>query len=165
MTTPDASPASEATDRAEATDGTDLAATLNASVQGFNAVMGVRFVSAGRDEVIAEVALGDVHRQPYGVVHGGVYAGLIETVTSTGAALDAMTRGDSVVGLENTTSFLHATRAGTLRATARPLARGRRTQVWEASITDDAGRVVASGRVRLLALGPEASLAGAKVST
>lgn len=141
----------------------DLAATLNDNLDGWNAAMGIRFVRATRDEVVAELRVGDVHRQPYGVVHGGVYAGMIETIASVGAALDAVARGQSVVGLENNTSFLRATREGTLRATARPLARGRRSQVWQGEIVDDAGRIVAAGRVRLLALEPDASLAGETV--
>lgn len=141
----------------------DASAILNAQLDGWNAAMGIRFLRATRDEVVAELHVGDVHRQPYGVVHGGVYAGMIETIASVGAALDAITRGQSVVGLENNTSFLRATREGTLRATARPLTRGRRSQVWEGRIEDDAGRTVAAGRVRLLALEQDASLAGETV--
>jgi 1,4-dihydroxy-2-naphthoyl-CoA hydrolase len=147
----------------DATAADDLAATLNDNLDGWNAAMGIRFVRATRDEVVAELHVGAVHRQPYGVVHGGVYAGMIETIASVGAALDAIARGQSVVGLENNTSFLRATREGTLRATARPLARGRRSQVWQGEIVDDAGRIVAAGRVRLLALDPDASLAGETV--
>src|ERR1700694_4214624 len=114
----------------------DFAATLNASLDGWNAIMGVHFVLATAEEVMAQLQIGVSHRQGYGIVHGGVYAGLIETVTSVGAALSAMKWGRSVVGLENHTSFLHATREGLLLATARPITRGRRTQVWEATITD-----------------------------
>jgi acyl-coenzyme A thioesterase PaaI-like protein len=50
-----------------------------------------------------------------------------------------------------------------LRATARPITRGRRTQVWEGEVRDAAGRIVATGRVRLLCLDPDADLAGAQV--
>jgi len=75
-----------------------------------------------------------------------------------------MKSGQSVVGLENHTSFLHAVREGLLRATALPLMRGRRTQVWEATITDSTGRTVASGRVRLLSLAPDSSIAGETVA-
>ena len=142
----------------------DAAAVLNASIDGWNAAMGLRFVRATVDEIVAEVTIGPEHRQPYGIVHGGLYAGLIETVASTGAALNAMARGQSVVGLENHTSFLHAVREGTIRATARPLTRGRRTHVWEATITDEAGKLVASGRVRLLALEADATIAGGTVA-
>ncbi len=140
--------------------GEDYAAILNSWDYGWNAAMGMRFVRAAADEVVAEIEIGPSHRQPYGIVHGGVYSGMIETVASVGAALVARARGQSVVGLENHTSFLHATREGTIRATARPLVGGRRTHVWEATITNADGRAVATGRVRFLALDAETPLAG-----
>jgi 1,4-dihydroxy-2-naphthoyl-CoA hydrolase len=146
------------------TSGAAIAAALNDNLDGWNRSMGLRFVSATADEVVAELDIGPQHRQPYGIVHGGVYAGVIETVTSVGAALDAATRNQTSVGLENHTSFLHATRDGRLRVVARPLQRGRRTQVWEGTVTDERGVVAATGRVRLLALEAEAALAGQTVA-
>ncbi|MFV8749156.1 PaaI family thioesterase [Nannocystaceae bacterium ST9] len=142
----------------------DYTEVMNQRLQGWNAAMGLRFVRASGDEVVAELVVGEVHRQPYGIVHGGVHAGIIETVASVGAALHAMAEERSVVGLENSTSFLHAVRSGTLRVTALPLTRGRRTQVWVAEVRDEADRLVASGRVRLLVLEPEAALAGRTVA-
>jgi 1,4-dihydroxy-2-naphthoyl-CoA hydrolase len=142
----------------------DIAEILNASLDGWNAAMGLRFLQASRDEVIAELEITNVHRQPYGVVHGGVYAGMIETVTSVGAAIHALAIGRPVVGLENHTSFLHATRSGKLRVRATPLSRGKRTQVWEGTVTDESGRINATGRVRLLALDNDTVLAGEKVA-
>ena len=130
---------------------------------GWSKANGVRFVSASGDEVTVEMDIGPQHRQPYGIVHGGVYAGLVETVASVGAALAAMDRGQYVVGLENHTSFLHAARSGRIRATATPLTRGRRTHVWEAKVVDEDGKVLATGRVRLLALDQGTDLAGRKV--
>jgi 1,4-dihydroxy-2-naphthoyl-CoA hydrolase len=141
----------------------NFAASLNARTGGWSAAMGIHFIHATADEVVAELEVGPQHCQPYGIVHGGVHSGLIETVASVGAALQALPRGQSVVGLENHTSFLNAVREGTLRATARPLARGRRTQVWEATVADASGRAVASGRVRFLALEAGTSLAGESV--
>jgi uncharacterized protein (TIGR00369 family) len=137
---------------------------LNASLDGWSAAMGLRFVSATVDEVVAEIEVGPSHRQPYGLVHGGVYAGLVETVGSVGAGLFAMTIGRTVVGLENHTTFLHAVREGVLRATARPLTRGKQTQVWETTITDASGRVASMGKVRLLCLEPRAVVAGETVA-
>jgi 1,4-dihydroxy-2-naphthoyl-CoA hydrolase len=141
----------------------DLVAELNAVRDGWNHAMGLRFVRASADEVVVEWDIASHHRQPYGIVHGGVHAGVIETIASVGAAIHAKPLGQAVVGLENHTSFLHAVRDGVLRATARPLARGRRTQVWEGTITDPTGRIVATGRVRLMCLDPESTLAGTKV--
>jgi 1,4-dihydroxy-2-naphthoyl-CoA hydrolase len=142
----------------------DFAPMLNARLDGWNTAMQLRFVRASRDEVVAEWTVGPQHLQAYGIVHGGVHAGVIETVASVGAALDAMPRGQSVVGLDNHTSFVRAVREGALRVTARPITRGRRTQLWEATVTDAEARVVATGRVRLLALEADAALAGAAPS-
>ena len=143
-------------DFAASPDG-DFAAALNARPAGWASAM------ATGDEVIAELEVGPQHHQSYGIVHGGVYSGLIETVASVGAALWAGRSGQPVVGLENHTSFLHAVREGRLRVTARPLMRGKRTHVWGAAVTDDKGRTVADGRVRLLALEAGAALAGETV--
>jgi uncharacterized protein (TIGR00369 family) len=141
----------------------DYAAALNARMDGWNAAMGVRLVRATVDEVTAEVEIDARHHQAYGIVHGGVYSGLVETVSSVAAALWARRNNQSVVGLENHTSFLHAVREGKLSVKARPLMRGRRTQVWEAIVTDDAGRTVAQGKVRLMSLEAGSALAGEQV--
>lgn len=132
---------------------TDHAPLLNGMRKGFDAAMAFEYVSATLDEVVAEITIAPQHLQQYGLVHGGVYAGLIEVTCSAGAAMNAMARGQKgSVGLENATSFLRATREGTLRCRAVPIVRGRRTQVWEADIRDGHGRQVATGRVRLMNL-------------
>jgi uncharacterized protein (TIGR00369 family) len=142
----------------------DVAAMINAADRsGWVGTTGLRILRASRDEVVAELAVAPQHLQAYGIVHGGVHAGIVETLASIGAALDAMPEGRSVVGLENHTSFLRAVRSGTLHAEAKPLARGRRSQVWEGSIRDESGRLVATGRVRLMVLEAGTEVAGEKV--
>ena len=137
---------------------------INANLGGFNNALGLKFTKAAPDEYVAEIEIADRHLQPYGLVHGGVYAGMIETLCSTGAALTVWEEDKSTVGLENNTSFLKAVRGGRLRCTAKPLVIGKRSQVWEASIHDDQGRLVASGRVRLMTLEQGATVAGREVS-
>lgn len=127
---------------------------------GLAQLLGLRFVSISKDEVSAELTVTPEHHQPAGIVHGGVYCSMVETVCSVAAWLHVAEHGLLVVGLDNHTSFLKATRAGTLRATARPLAIGRRTQLWQADIRDQQGTLVATGRVRLIGLEPGAKLAG-----
>lgn len=130
---------------------------------GFNTTIGLNFVRATSEEVIAEVMIGPHHLQPYGLVHGGLYSAMIETLASTGAAINAIALGQTAVGQENSTSFLRAVRQGTLRGRAVPLVRGRRSHVWEVSITDDQDRLVAKGRVRLLCLEAGAEAGGEEV--
>ena len=123
-------------------------------------VMGLTVTSASADEVSCEWEVDERHHQGYGIVHGGVHCGVIESLASIGAAMAAARNGQIVVGLENTTSFVRAVREGRLRATARPVTRGRRSQLWECRIVDAENRVVALGRVRLLCLDATEDLAG-----
>lgn len=146
-----------------ADDDADRARLRGEWTGGWDAAMQFRYVRASRDEVVVEYDVADVHRQPYGIVHGGVHCGVIEAVCSTGAAFDAMARGQSVVGLENHTSFVRAVRQGRITVTATPVTRGRRVQLWEAVCRDEAGKIVATGRVRLLCLEPGSELAGEAV--
>ena len=142
----------------------EFSTQLNASPEGWVQAMGMSITHATRDEVRAELTVGEQHLQGYGIVHGGVHCGVIETLASIGAYLFARERGQHVVGLENNTSFIRAVRMGAkLHAVATPITRGRQTQVWQAQVLDEEDRVVATGRVRLLCLAPEQSLAGEQV--
>ncbi|MFO0755215.1 MAG: PaaI family thioesterase [Byssovorax sp.] len=139
----------------------NLAEMINAAnASGWAGDTGIHVLSASRDEVTAELTVTPRHCQPYGIVHGGVHAGVIETLASIGAAIAAGFDGRSVVGLENHTSFLRAVRGGKLLAKATPITRGRRSQVWEVAVRDEAGKLCSTGRVRLLVLEAGAELAG-----
>lgn len=127
--------------------------------------LGLRILKADRDEVVAEYDVDAKHHQPYGIVHGGVHCTVVETVCSTGAGMDASARGYGVVGLENHTSFVRAVRSGKITIVATPVTRGRRVQLWEATARDEQGRVVSTGRVRLLCVEHGSDLAGGKVGT
>ena len=141
----------------------ELVDMINDHLGGYNTMTGLRFVHAEPDEVHAEIEVREDHLQPYGLVHGGVLAGMVESLCSVGAAISVIEDDKSTVGLENSTSFLRAVRSGTLHGTAKPVRRGRRTQVWAAEIHDDDGRMVATGRLRLLVLEAGAEAAGREV--
>jgi 1,4-dihydroxy-2-naphthoyl-CoA hydrolase len=115
---------------------------------GLVKLLGIRVEAASGDRVVLSCPVtADLH-QPYGLVHGGVYATLAETAASIAAALWFGDRG-KVVGVSNSTDFLRAVRGGALRAEATPLARGRTTQLWQVEIGDGGGRLVAHAKVRL----------------
>lgn len=138
---------------------------LSRNPGGYNVAMGLRFLEASIDGVTAEMEIGQQHLQPYGLVHGGVFAGLVETLCSVGAMLSVVSEGKSVVGLENSTSFIRAVRSGRLRATSMPVHRGRRTHVWRCDVFDEEDRLVAAGRLRLLVLDEGAVIAGRQVES
>ncbi len=137
---------------------------LNHSRGGLERLVGLSFTAASQDRVVAELVAGHDHHQPYGLVHGGLYALMIETVCSVGAALNAMPEGQSTVGLDNHTTFLRAHREGRLIATATPIKKGRRTHLWQAEVRDEAGKLCAQGQVQVMCLEAGASVAGEELA-
>ncbi|MFN7953973.1 MAG: PaaI family thioesterase [bacterium] len=129
----------------------------------WNRHLGLHLTEVSGERVVGEWQVDARHHQPYGIVHGGVHCSVIETVCSIGAAMSVFGEGLSVVGLENHTSFVRATRDGRLSVIATPITRGRRSQLWEAVIRNESNQVVATGRVRLLCLTPGSELAGREV--
>lgn len=118
---------------------------------GWIEALGLELQRTTADEVVAEWSVDARHLQPAGIVHGGVYASVVETCCSIGAWL-AAPAGSHVVGVENHTSFLRPVREGRLRARARPVHAGRRAQLWECNIDDARERLIATGRVRLMSV-------------
>lgn len=142
----------------------DMNDSRNWSIEGtWEQALGLVWDEVTPEVVHAHVDIDRRHHQPYGIVHGGVYASVIESVTSIGAGVDVFEKGKGIVGLENHTSFVRAVREGTLDIVATPLTRGRRSQLWEATIRTAEGALVATGRVRLLVVDGDAELAGKKV--
>lgn len=127
----------------------------NLMTTGLNGALGFELEEAGPDRVVAGVTVGPHHFQPYGIVHGGLYCSIAESIASIGAALWYGDRG-RVVGVNNNTNFLRSARAGRLTATATPIHRGRSQQLWLVEIVGDDARVAARGEVRLQNLGTAA---------
>jgi 1,4-dihydroxy-2-naphthoyl-CoA hydrolase len=123
--------------------------------QAFDGLVGLELT-----EVSAEVARGriEVHDeilQPFGVVHGGVYAAIAESLASRGTMAGVVRDGAMVLGLSNNTSFLRPVSEGVIEAVARPLHRGRTTWVWDVEATDGEGRLCSVSRVTLAVRRPD----------
>lgn len=112
----------------------------------FVGAMGIEAFADPHDPGVwhARCPIEDKHLQPYGVVHGGVYAAIAETVASIGTATAVMPNGDIAMGQSNHTLFLAAVGEGVIDATARPVHRGRTTWVWEVDVTVAERRVARS---------------------
>lgn len=119
----------------------------------FTQGLGVRFDSADADEVTAHWDVTPALHQPHGILHGGVHSSVVETLASTGAGLWLGDRG-RVVGVSNSTDFFRAVTSGRMSSRATPVHRGRSQQVWVVETTDEQGRLIARGQVRLQNLTP-----------
>ena len=121
------------------------------SAVAWDRVIGVEWVEASADRVVARWTIRPDHHQPFGIVHGGVYCAVVESAASYGGQkwLEADGRQGRVVGMSNSTDFLRSISEGELTAVALPVHRGRSTQLWGVEIRDGADRLIARGQVRL----------------
>jgi 1,4-dihydroxy-2-naphthoyl-CoA hydrolase len=117
--------------------------------QGFDALYGLVIDEIGDGVIRAHVDVADHHKQPAGLVHGGVFASIAESITSMATWLAVQEDGRSAQGLSNQTSFLRPILEGTVHAAARARHRGRTTWVWEVEITDDQERLCALVRMTI----------------
>jgi uncharacterized protein (TIGR00369 family) len=112
--------------------------------------LGLRFTQVTAERVVAYLAAGAQHHQPYGVLHGGVYASIVEAVASYGAGNAALAAGQrGVLGVSNTTDFYRSHSEGELTCVGTPVHAGRSAHVWQVEVTRSAdGKLVARGQVR-----------------
>ena len=115
--------------------------------QGFDRLFGLEVTEIGDGVMHGRVPVGDQIKQPAGLVHGGIYAAVAESLATTGTALTVFSDGNTAMGMSNQTSFLRPVVEGHVNAEARARHRGRTTWVWEVELSDDAGRLCALSRV------------------
>ena len=140
------------------------AALMTQNLMGFDALLGMRFESVDPTRVCATLAVTDRHTQPYGLVHGGVYATLGESTCSVGAAMAVIAAGNNAVGVENRTRFHRGARPGTtLHIEAVPVSSTSRLATWKAVITSGDGVRHATSQVTIAILKPGTRIAGEDV--
>jgi 1,4-dihydroxy-2-naphthoyl-CoA hydrolase len=119
-----------------------------AAPEGFAGFAGVEWLGIDEDEARARIAVSEHHKQPYGLVHGGVYTTLAESVSS--AATATLAGGEmAALGMSNDTTFLRPITDGHINAVARRRHGGRTTWIWDVEMTDDEGRLCALSRMTI----------------
>ena len=111
---------------------------LAGTLAGF---LGIRFVEASLDHIVAELEIRDELRTVGGRVHGGTLMAFADTVGAVATVVN-LPPGAGTTTLESKTNFLAAGADGVLRAEATPLHKGRSTMVWQTRVTDETGRLV-----------------------
>jgi 1,4-dihydroxy-2-naphthoyl-CoA hydrolase len=110
---------------------------------------GLIFDEITATRVVGHLDLSPDHHTPWGIVHGGVYTTAIESAASVGASTAVRNLGQVAVGLTNTTHFLRSVTEGRVNVEAVSLSQGRTQQLWRVDITDESGRLIAHGELRL----------------
>lgn len=118
---------------------------------GFDGVLGLEILDMTPDGGRAQLTIKDELLQPWGIVHGGVYCSIVESLASVSGHVWFTANGGTgtVVGVNNNTDFLRSVSSGTVTAVSTPIHRGRLQQLWLITITDENDRTLARGQVRL----------------
>ncbi len=122
---------------------------LIATTDGYDGTIGLVFDPTAAADVRATVPVRDGLCNPFGIVHGGVYAGVAETMATATTIYRVHADGRSAVGMSNDTRLLRPISEGDIRARARVLHAGRTTWVWDVEFRDDNGRLCATSRLTI----------------
>lgn len=123
--------------------------TTAEAMAGLDATLGFELLEIEEDHAAGRFEVTDAVRQPMGIVHGGAYAAMAETIASATTHLHVRDQGEAAMGQSNLTSFMRPVSAGHVHAEARRRHRGRTSWVWEIDFTDDEGRLCATSRVTM----------------
>jgi 1,4-dihydroxy-2-naphthoyl-CoA hydrolase len=122
--------------------------------QGFDGLYGLELTEVTDDRVSGQVVVRPELKQPYGLVHGGVYASIAESLASLGTGVVVGRSGKVAMGLSNQTSFLRPITEGTIHGVAIRRHAGRSTWVWEVEMSDDLGRLCVLSRMTVAVRDP-----------
>jgi 1,4-dihydroxy-2-naphthoyl-CoA hydrolase len=119
------------------------------AVSPFDVHIGTEWLDLGPEEARARIAVEDHHKQPMGLVHGGVFATLAESICSVATYRAVSGEGMTITGQWNSATFLRPITEGHVNAVARPRHRGRTTWIWDVEISDNDERVCALVRMAI----------------
>jgi uncharacterized protein (TIGR00369 family) len=117
--------------------------TVRARKLPFVEVLGIEFLSAEPEKLVAKMLVRPEFIGANERIHGGVLMAFADTIGGFATFMNLPAGSNGTTTMESKTNFIRPTQAGaTLIATATPLHKGRRTQVWTTRIEDD-GKLVA----------------------
>jgi uncharacterized protein (TIGR00369 family) len=123
----------------------------------FAATLGIRFVEAAPDRIVAEMDVTDAHCTVPGICHGGAIMGFADTLGGTATGIN-LPQGAGTTTIESKTNFFAPGRAGeTVRGECLALHKGKRTMVWQTRVTNKDGRLLALVTQTQIVLDPQRS--------
>jgi uncharacterized protein (TIGR00369 family) len=122
---------------------------INQAMIGFDRLYGLEVLECEQEIARGRIEVRDQLKQPAGLLHGGVFASIAESLTSLATAIAVLPEGLAAMGLSNHTSFLRPVTQGAVTASATRLHRGRTTWVWDVRFEDELGRLCAVTRMTI----------------
>jgi 1,4-dihydroxy-2-naphthoyl-CoA hydrolase len=114
--------------------------------------LGIVLTEIGDDFIKATMPVDHRTTQPIGLVHGGAYVALAETIGSIAANLCLDTTKEYALGLDINSNHLRSIKEGFVTGIARPIHIGGKTQVWEIKCFDDKERLLNISRLTMMVL-------------
>jgi 1,4-dihydroxy-2-naphthoyl-CoA hydrolase len=124
-------------------------AGLSDMPKGFADDIGVEWLDLDPDNARAQITIEPRHLQANGVVHGGVYASLAESLSSASTYGAVRDEGMVAFGQANSATFLRPITGGHVNAAARTRQRGRSVWIWDVELSDDEGNLCALVRMTI----------------
>jgi 1,4-dihydroxy-2-naphthoyl-CoA hydrolase len=118
-----------------------------AGQDGPGVAFGLVYGEVTAERVEASVPVEPPVQQPFGLVHGGVYSIIAESICSSATAVAVASQGKIAMGMSNSATFLRPITEGTVHAVATRRHAGRTTWVWDVDFTDDNGKLAAIVRM------------------
>jgi 1,4-dihydroxy-2-naphthoyl-CoA hydrolase len=121
----------------------DALARIKAETLPFAELLGIEFVSAAPERVVAELVVREALCTRPPVLHGGAIMAFADTLGAVGTILN-LPQGAGTTTIESKTNFVAPAPLGArITGEATPIHRGRRTMIWQTRITTEEGRLVA----------------------
>jgi len=119
------------------------------TTEGYDGTLGLVFDPTAPGEIRAAVPVRDGLCNPFGIVHGGVYSSIAESIATATTIYRVHADGRAAIGMSNDTRLLRPISEGTIHARARALHAGRTTWLWDVAFRDDADRLCATSRLTI----------------
>ena len=121
----------------------DIVSMLQERIPPFSKLLGIRFLSATPESVIAEMLVRDDLCTTPAILHGGAIMAFADTLGACATVIN-LQKGYSTTTIESKTNFFAPAPAGTkVTGESLPLHRGKRTMAWQTRITSESGRLIA----------------------
>ena len=115
----------------------------------FDILLGTEWVSSDPDKAVVRLAMKDEHRQPMGIMHGGVMASMVESLCSMATATAVVPDNRVAMGQSISVNLLRPVSSGGIEVEAEAVHRGRMTWVWRATVRDFEGRTCAMAQMTM----------------
>jgi uncharacterized protein (TIGR00369 family) len=110
----------------------------------FAELKGVTFVEAEKDRVVAKMLVRPDLCTAHNTIHGGAVMAFADSVGAAATVINLPEDAKGTTTIESKTNFIGGAKEGsTVTATATPVHRGRRTQVWQTRLETENGKLVA----------------------